>query len=167
MKLVGPDRELLMKGRRSENMGLGVGAFAYYRQVVENQKNRLLEEIKKIAKLSGAPEDDLEAFDRAINETQFQKAVRDVREAVPRSLFISEQNPLLLLHDALSYGLHAGTDEECLALAHDVRVVLYDLADRISLALRDEADLKLAVSRLMGRRQKKEAQEKSEGLDQK
>ena len=42
MKLVGPDRDDFLKGRRCENQGLGVGAFIYYRRVVENQKNRIL-----------------------------------------------------------------------------------------------------------------------------
>ena len=35
MKLVGADRELFIKGRRAELRGLGIGAFAYYRRVVE------------------------------------------------------------------------------------------------------------------------------------
>lgn len=38
IKLVGPDRDDFLKGRRCENQGLGVGAFIYYRRVVENQK---------------------------------------------------------------------------------------------------------------------------------
>jgi hypothetical protein len=38
MKLVGEDRELFLKGRRAELHGLGIGAFAYYRRVVEEQK---------------------------------------------------------------------------------------------------------------------------------
>jgi hypothetical protein len=35
---------------------------------------------------------------------------------------------MALLHTALSDGLHARTDEECLMAAHDVRVVLAELA---------------------------------------
>ena len=44
MKLVGPDRELFLKGRRAESQGMGIGSFAYYRRVVENQKDRVFEE---------------------------------------------------------------------------------------------------------------------------
>ena len=33
------DEQLLRKGRRTENQSLGIGAFAYYRRVVENQKD--------------------------------------------------------------------------------------------------------------------------------
>jgi hypothetical protein len=38
IKLIGGDRNLFLKGRQCENQGLGVGAFVYYRRVVENQK---------------------------------------------------------------------------------------------------------------------------------
>ena len=44
LKMAGDERDLLLKGRRAENQSLGIGAFAYYRRVVENQKNLLLEE---------------------------------------------------------------------------------------------------------------------------
>ena len=48
IKLIGPDRGLFLTGRRAENQGMGIGAFAYYRRVVENQKDRILEEITKV-----------------------------------------------------------------------------------------------------------------------
>src|SRR5437016_10786690 len=42
ISLIGPDRDLCLRGRRAENEGLGIGAFAYYRRVVEKQKGRVL-----------------------------------------------------------------------------------------------------------------------------
>ena len=42
IKLVGPDRELFLSGRRCENQGFGIVAFVYYRRVVENQKNPII-----------------------------------------------------------------------------------------------------------------------------
>jgi hypothetical protein len=48
--LIGPDRELYLQGRRAENLGLGIGAFAYYRRVVEQQKGRIIREIGRVAK---------------------------------------------------------------------------------------------------------------------
>src|SRR5439155_11971413 len=35
ISLIGPDRELFLKGRRAESQGMGIGAFGYYRRVVE------------------------------------------------------------------------------------------------------------------------------------
>jgi hypothetical protein len=54
----------------------------------------------------------------------------------------------------LSEGLHELSDEECLALARDIRVVLIELAERISTALKEEAELKTAVSNLLNRKTK-------------
>ena len=54
ISLIGPDRELFSKGRLAENQGLGIGAFAYYRRVIENQKDRLLGKIIEVAQRVGA-----------------------------------------------------------------------------------------------------------------
>ena len=62
---------------------------------------------------------------------------------------IQGQNPLNLLHSALSEGLHEDSEEECLTLARHVRVVLTELSERIASALNDEAELKAAVTRLL------------------
>lgn len=61
----------------------------------------------------------------------------------------------LLLHNALSEGLHAQTDEECLELATSIRVVLTDLVERMASVLSDHAELKTAVKRLVEVKTKK------------
>lgn len=146
--LIKPDLELFLKGRRAESQGMGIGAFAYYRRVVENQKNRLLDEIKRVSQKAGADPAVIAQLDAARAETQFNKAVELVKGAVPEALKIDNHNPLTLLHKALSEGLHAHTDEICLELATDIRVILTDLAERLEKATRDDQALKQAVSRL-------------------
>jgi hypothetical protein len=125
--LIGPDRELFIRGRRAENQGLGIGAFAYYRRVVENQKGRLIIEIAKVAKRLGAAEEELARFKAAARESQFRRAIDDIKSSIPKVLMINGHNPLTLLHSALSEGLHAGADEECLELATSIRVVSLNL----------------------------------------
>ncbi len=154
IKLVGPDRELFLKGRRCENQGLGVGAFVYYRRVVENQKNRILDEILKVASKIGASPDAVAELEAAKKETQFSKALSMVKQGIPQSLLINGHNPLFLLHGALSEGIHDRSDEECLELASSVRVVLIELSDRLGQALKDEAELNHALSVLLGAKNK-------------
>jgi hypothetical protein len=84
----------------------------------------------------------------AKKQVQFLSAVEAVKDALPQTLLVDGHNPLTLLHSALSKGLHAKTDEECLELAKDVRLVLADMVERIGQALKDDAELKAAVSRL-------------------
>ena len=117
IKLIGPDREVFLKGRRCENQGLGIGAFVYYRRVVENQKNRILDEIIKVSKKLDVDTSIITALEAAKEETQFKKALASVKDAMPQALLINGHNPLTLLHSALSEGLHDKTDEECLELA--------------------------------------------------
>ena len=149
IKLIGPDREIFLKGRNCENQGLGIGAFTYYRRVVENQKNRILEEIVKVSEKIRLPQDKIDTLREAIKETQFRKALGMTKDVMPESLLIGGHNPLLLLHRALSRGVHELSDEECLKLANTVRLVLGELSERLSDILKDKAKLMEAVSTLM------------------
>jgi hypothetical protein len=153
--LIGADRELFLSGRRAENRGLGVGAFAYYRRVVESQKGRIIQQMSKVAKKLGAAESDLKLFTLAAGETQFEKAIDIVRSAIPSALLISGRNPLTLLHKALSDGLHERTDEECLECAREIRLVLTELAERMAQVLKEESELVDAVNKLLEREAKK------------
>jgi len=155
IRMLGDDRELFLKGRRCESQGLGIGAFVYYRRAVEHQKNRILDEIIRVSKKIGASTDVIETLDSAKKEIQFSKALASVRDAIPQALLINGHNPITLLHSALSGGLHEQTDEKCLELAHDVRVVLVELSERLGSVLKDEAEFNTAVARLMKAKQDK------------
>ena len=149
IKLIGPDRDIFLKGRNCENQGLGIGAFAYYRRVVENQKRRILKEIVKVSEKIGVPQDKIDTLHEAIEETQFSKSLKMTKDAMPESLLISGQSPILLLHRALSRGVHELSDEECLKRASTVRLVLGELSERLSAILKDKAELTKAISTLM------------------
>lgn len=71
------------------------------------------------------------------------------KDAIPESLLINGHSPIKLLHSALSEGVHALSDEECLDFAGSIRIVLGELSERLSQALKDEAELTKALSTLM------------------
>ena len=147
--LLGEDYKTFIKGLKAEKQGLGIGSFSYYRRVVENQKSRLINEISKVAKRLGSPSDVLKNLDKAAKETQFSNAVDDVKDLIPASLLIEGHNPLKILHQSLSIGLHESNDEVCLNIAHSIRMVLQELSQRIKEALRDERNLKTALSTVL------------------
>ena len=62
---------------------------------------------------------------------------------------VDSHNPLKLLHNALSVGVHAESDENCLKLAKSIRLVLADLSERLKLALGEQDELRFAVSGLL------------------
>ncbi len=153
-------KEIYLKGRRCENQGLGIAAFAYYRRVIDAQRERIFDRVIEVCKRLGAGPEVIAELTVAKAETQFTKAVETVKHGIPQALLINGQNPLTLLHDALSEGLHAQTDEECLEIATDIRVVMADFAERMWQALKDEAEVTTAVSRLIQRKaQRKQAQD--------
>lgn len=149
LSLVGPDRELFLKGRRCENQGLGVGAFVYYRRVIEAQKNRIFDEMIKVCRRIGAEEKFIAELEAAKQETQFSKAISSIKTAIPQVLLIDGHNPIQLLHTALSNGLHDQSDEHCMELATSVRIVLAELSERMSQAMKDTAELKSALGKIM------------------
>lgn len=148
-KLFGEDYPYFIKGLKCEKKGLGVGAYVYYRRVVENQKNRMLEAILRVAQKLGAKPEVIQALDEATRETQFGRAVDKVKGILPESLLVDGHNPFTLIHKALSIGIHNETDETCLTLAHSVRMVLTDLSERIKSALSEQKEIQSAVSSLM------------------
>lgn len=138
------------RGYRAETAGLGIGAFAYYRRFVESHKDKIIAEIRKVAVAQGAKQDVLATLDKAAKMNSFENAVKTVKDAIPDSLRHSGgHNPLTLLHDALSAGLHNEDDEQCLELAKDIRLLLTDLAERTTQALNNNSELSQAVNRLL------------------
>lgn len=145
MKMIEKHKELFIKGERCEKQGLGVGAFAYYRQIVEFSLNQIIDSIIMVAKSNGDPTGVSVKLDAAKSERQFGKKLDEVRHAIPSALLVDGQNPFNALHSALSDHLHEGTDEECLEIAAHIRVILVDLAIAISDALRSQSSASAAI----------------------
>jgi len=154
IELIGPDKEYFLLGRRCENQGLGIGAFTYYRRVVENQKNRIFDRIIDVANKVSIKNEVIQELELAKKEIQFKTGIEKVKHALPESLLIDGHNPLTLLHKALSEGVHDKSDEECLELASSIRVILGELSQRAALVLKEDVEVKSALSKLMNRKKK-------------
>lgn len=146
ISLVGKERDFFLKGRRCENQSLGIGAYAYYRRIVENQKDKLIDEIIKVCNKLGKQEALIVELENAKAEIQFSKAIDSIKEELPTSLYIEDQNPLKLLHKAVSKGIHNMTDEECLQYAESIRIILFELTERINVILKDSKEIHDAIS---------------------
>ena len=67
---------------------------------------------------------------------------------LPGSLRIDGHNPLQLLYDQLSTGVHEQSDEECLVRAAVIREALSGIAARIAALLKEDQSLRRAISTL-------------------
>ena len=148
LRLFGGDSHLFLKGRSCENQALGVGAFAYYRRVVESHKNQLFDEIIRVCNITGGSQEFTAQLEELKTLISFSEFVEHIKAALPEALLINGHNPLNLLHSALSAGLHNETDSECLELAHSIRVVLAEFVERLAQLKKDDRELADAVKRL-------------------
>jgi hypothetical protein len=147
--LIGPDKDTFLNGRRCENQGLGIGAYAYYRRVIESQKNRIIDQIIKICEQYENNDDLIQQLELAKSKRQFSTAIDMIKQNLPSSLLIEGNNPLKLLHKALSKGLHEMTDDECMKRANSIRIILTELCFRMSELLKDDKEIKNAINLLL------------------
>ena len=111
-----------------------------------------MDEIVRVCESVNAPQSLIEELNNAMEENSFTKAIDQIKSALPQGLLINGQNPLLALHGALSVGLHNDSDEECLASANAVRLVLTDLIEKISFLRQDNRELHSAVRHLIAKK---------------
>lgn len=130
-KLLGEHSGYYRKGLVCESQGYGIGAFGYYRRIVEEIIDRLLDEISELLS-----EEELTHYQDALVKTKetivTQEKIDLVKDLLPPILRPEGMNPLSALHSALSEGLHAGTDEECLEYAETCREILAFLVNQVA-----------------------------------
>jgi len=146
ISILGENKDLFLMGRRAEIQGLGIGALAYYRKVIENQKDHIIDELLRVVRRTGSPEPYIEKLKSAKMEKRFKEAVELISDALPQALLINGYNPLALLDQAISKGSYAHNDTDALKLATALRRILSELADRVVRALEDQTDLDEAVN---------------------
>jgi hypothetical protein len=151
-------QETFKKGLISESQGFGIGAYGYYRRIVELTIDELLDSIPDL--LQG---DEKARYENALLRTKQTVVAQDkielVKDLLPASLRPNGMNPLSVLHGVLSEGLHALSDEECLELAETVRTTLLALVSQIATQRDDAKKLSDAMRKLLDRRN----QSRSEG----
>jgi len=153
------NRESFLQARRAVARGLGIGAYAYYRRIVENTKFELVSAILRVAQATNAAPEHIALLESAQQERQFSKAIDILRDAttIPPVLLIDGHNPLTLVHDLLSEGIHELSDAECLQRAQHAEIVLFEIADRMQVALTERKNVKAALTSIMTRKKNAES----------
>lgn len=116
---LGPaDLKLFKNALRMRNFNLGLAAVAYMRRVVENRMNDMLDILRAAAEAHNDATPELIAtFDALKAEKRFAVKVDYAGKLLPSSLRpVGKPNPMAVLHDLASDGLHAKSDEECVEI---------------------------------------------------
>jgi len=137
--------EIYKKGRILENQGYGIGAFAYYRRIVELCIDDLINEIGSII-----PPEDKDKYDKIIKglkgEKTAQKRIDLIKDTVVDTAI--DGNPLSKLYQVSSIGIHGLSDEKCLEYADSLRTLLLYVIEEISREKNKKDGLTKAVGKL-------------------
>ncbi len=108
------DLKVYKNALRMRNFNLGIAAVAYMRRVVENRMSDMLEVLHEAARVHNAPPEVLSKHEEMMKEKRFSVRVDYAGDLLPESLRPKGQpNPMVILHELASEGLHIKTDEEC------------------------------------------------------
>lgn len=151
--MLGDHADYYKKGLICESQSYGIGAFSYYRRVVEEIIDELLNEIADL--MTGEERD---RYLEALEQTKKTKITHDkidlVKDLLPPILRPNEMNPLSVLHDVLSQGLHRESDEHCIELAMTVREALVFLVNQVAASRAAAASFTESMRKLLDRRTK-------------
>jgi len=121
--LLGDEKIYLRKGLVLESQGYGIGAYGYYRRIVEIAIDKLIAQIDTLL-----ADTEKAKFAIALESTKKTRVAQEkidlVKDLLPPVLRPSGYNPLGALYEALSEGIHSLSDDECLELASAIREAL-------------------------------------------
>lgn len=141
------DSEFLTKGQRCRMFSFGVAAISYLRRVVEDRMSELLDMLKE-EKISAWTPEELDEFSAAKTSWQFSRKLEYAAQLLPQYLRPGGDNPLALLHDLASDGLHNKSEDECIEIFDRCIAVLTYVFRELELHRSGAADYKAAIKLL-------------------
>ena len=126
----------------------GVAAFAYFRRIVENNINRLLDFVHEDAQSSGSDKPTIDAIAELRKEAPMSEKIKVANLALPNHLKPDGLNPLGRLYQTLSEGVHGLSEEECLAKAKATSECLTYLVSELAYRKKHRARFKGIVGGL-------------------
>jgi hypothetical protein len=122
-QLSDPLLDLFSKGLTSLAHGYGLGALVYFRRVVEEATSQLIDLFADRAEAAGDSQSAQE-IRAAKNAPHMEERLKVAGDALPTALRPGGVNPLTVLYAHYSRGIHGLNDNECLAVAQQLRFAL-------------------------------------------
>lgn len=123
-KALGDDAELYRRALDCISRAYGLGACAYLRRVVEHQIDPLLRLIYDVHQEAGADEPKLEEIQRTIKGKNFDEKARLAYRVAPSTLIVEGTNPIKIIYDRFSVGLHSLDEETAVQVAGEIATAL-------------------------------------------
>jgi hypothetical protein len=126
----------------------GVAAFAYFRRIVENNINALLDLVQEDAQSSSSDKAILDALGDLRKDAPMSEKIKIANLALPTHLKPDGLNPLGRLYQVLSEGVHSLHDAECLQKAKETSECLAFLVSELASRAEHRACFKNLVGKL-------------------
>lgn len=134
------------KGLNSIAQNFGIGAFAYFRRIIEKELIGIIEDIKS---LPAAHSEEIEILLEKHKKNPSISSIYDnIFPHLPNSLKILGDNPIKLLYNQTSEGLHSLTDKKCLEKSENILRLLEFTIQKINEERSDIKDLREAIKSL-------------------
>jgi hypothetical protein len=145
------------KGLINESQGYGIGAFAYYRRIVEVLIGDLLNDILELIPDGKEHQEYRDALEKVKGDVRAEVRIDAIKDLIPAALRPGGTNPLRELHSALSEGLHAQSDEECLEYSSHIRESLTFLVEQVTRTRQNAKTYAETIKALQEKRAKRDA----------
>jgi len=151
--LLGEHVDHYRKALVCESQNYGIGAVAYYRRIVEDIIDTLLDSIAAIL-----PASEADKYKEALVETKKTIVTQDkialVKDMLPEILRPNGINPLSVLHQSLSEGLHSKTEDECSEIASTIKEAIVFLVNQVLSAKQQSKKFTDGMKRLLEKKSK-------------
>ena len=121
---LGNDAILYKRALICASQSFGVGACTYLRRTLENQITPLLQKVYEIRQEDGASEEELSTIRSIMERGTAEDRIKMANQVLPATVFVPGENPLELIYDRLSDGLHRRDEQECTNIAKESREAL-------------------------------------------
>jgi hypothetical protein len=149
------DLQFYRKALRCRNFNFGLAALSYLRRVVENRMNDLLDLIAELSESYGFAQNELEGLDQVKKSRIFDDKVTFAAKILPPNLRPNGENPVDLLHDLASEGIHRLPEDECIDVFDTSRVVFEYLFRELEIRKADAEKFVVGVRALAARKAKR------------
>ena len=112
------DCELYRKGLKNLDLEYGIGAFSYFRKMIENEIERVIAAISNPYSPDGNKIAEAVAAYR--KDQQKSKLIEEITQYLPKSLKEHGANILLVLCDTIFMDISALTEKECIKKSKDI-----------------------------------------------
>jgi hypothetical protein len=151
-KRLGASTDFYQKALTSESEGYGLGAVAYFRRVIEDKTNELIDVVADAAAAYGVEAKVVENLRAGKGERIFEDKLKIASQAMPEVLKPGGANPLQALHRILSVGIHTQTEEECLQMAKEIQDIFEYLFVRLRAEIEDRTSFVTRVKAIASKR---------------